>query len=157
MIEARSGKIPTTSVRRRISLLRRSSELLLQRWRQCSFGKPVKASRSAGGAPERAEVDHPALLRPGEGVGFASGSRAIADDLAGLVHRLGVARRATERAEVDHPALPRPGEGMSGDIPDDLAPADHLAAVVHRTCEAVGAPEGGEVDRPRDTSLFGSG
>src|SRR5712691_5354818 len=38
--------MPTTSVRRRISLFSRSSELLLQSCRQCSFGKPVKASGS---------------------------------------------------------------------------------------------------------------
>src|SRR3989440_7660850 len=38
--------MPTTSVRRRISLLSRSSELLLQSCRQCSFGNAVKASRS---------------------------------------------------------------------------------------------------------------
>src|SRR5262249_3856490 len=39
-------KMARTSVRRRISLFSLSRELLLQSWRQCSFGKPVKASRS---------------------------------------------------------------------------------------------------------------
>ena len=43
--------MPTTSVRRRISLFSRSSELLLQSCRQCSFGKLVKASRSVADAP----------------------------------------------------------------------------------------------------------
>src|SRR5881397_708651 len=47
MTAARSGKMPTTSLRRRISLLSRSSELFDQSCRQCSFGKLVKASRSA--------------------------------------------------------------------------------------------------------------
>jgi hypothetical protein len=43
----RSGKIPTTSVRRRISLFNRSWGLLDQIWRQISFGNAVNASRSA--------------------------------------------------------------------------------------------------------------
>src|SRR6266540_3204517 len=38
--------MPTTSVRRRISLFSRSSELFDHSWRQCSFGKAVKASSS---------------------------------------------------------------------------------------------------------------
>jgi len=45
--EARSGKIPTTSVRRRISWLSRSCGLLDQICRQISRGKAVKASTSA--------------------------------------------------------------------------------------------------------------
>ena len=71
MTAARFGKMPTTSVRRRISLLSRSSELLLQSWRQCSFGKLVKASRSAAASSSSAAasgkrvlelVDDPAVL-----------------------------------------------------------------------------------------------
>jgi hypothetical protein len=42
-----SGKMPTTSLRQRISLFSRSSELFDQSWRQCSFGKPVKARISS--------------------------------------------------------------------------------------------------------------
>src|SRR5436305_8482900 len=47
MIAARFGKIPTTSVRRRISLLRRSCGLLDQIWRQISWGNTENASRSS--------------------------------------------------------------------------------------------------------------
>jgi hypothetical protein len=47
---ARSGKIPTTSVRRRISRFSRSEGLFDQIWRQTSFGNAVKASRSARAA-----------------------------------------------------------------------------------------------------------
>src|SRR5438128_6336331 len=43
---ARSGKMPTTSVRRRTSRFSRSWGLLLQIWRQCSRGKVAKASTS---------------------------------------------------------------------------------------------------------------
>jgi hypothetical protein len=52
MIEARSGKIPTTSVRRRISRLRRSLGLD-QIWRHRVGGNAVKArisARAASGA-----------------------------------------------------------------------------------------------------------
>ncbi len=48
---SRLGKMPTTSVRRRISRLSRSCGLLLQIWRQCSFGNAVKASRRPLGYP----------------------------------------------------------------------------------------------------------
>src|SRR4051812_7171908 len=41
MMEARFGKMPTTSVRLRISRLSRSCGLLLQICRQCSLGKLV--------------------------------------------------------------------------------------------------------------------
>ena len=43
----RSGKIPTTSVRRRISRLRRSLGLFDQTWRQTSLGNAVNARMSA--------------------------------------------------------------------------------------------------------------
>jgi hypothetical protein len=49
---SRLGKIPTTSVRRRISRLRRSLGLLLQIWRQISLGNAVNARMSAR-APSR--------------------------------------------------------------------------------------------------------
>lgn len=45
-----AGKIPTESVRRRISLLRRSLGLLGQIWTHTSLGKAVKASRSSHAA-----------------------------------------------------------------------------------------------------------
>jgi hypothetical protein len=41
------GKIPTTSVRRRICLLRRSWGLFERIWRQSSVGNAVKARRSS--------------------------------------------------------------------------------------------------------------
>ena len=44
---ARLGKIPTTSVRRRISLFSRSCGLFDQIWRQISRGNAVNASRSS--------------------------------------------------------------------------------------------------------------
>ena len=47
MIEARSGKMPTTSVRRRISRMRRSLGLFDQICRHTSLGKAVKARMSA--------------------------------------------------------------------------------------------------------------
>ena len=50
MTASRSGKIPTTSVRRRISRLSRSLGLLDQIWRQISFGNAVKARTSARAA-----------------------------------------------------------------------------------------------------------
>src|SRR5436190_10237560 len=46
MTAPRLGKMPTTSVRRRISRFRRSWGLLLQIWRQCTLGNSQKASRS---------------------------------------------------------------------------------------------------------------
>ena len=47
----RSGKMPTTSVRRRISLLRRSwIGLLDQIWRQTALGKAAKARMSSRAA-----------------------------------------------------------------------------------------------------------
>src|SRR3954471_6389294 len=46
MRASRSGKMPTTSVRRRISRFSRSEGLLLQIWRQTSLGKAVNASTS---------------------------------------------------------------------------------------------------------------
>ena len=78
MIEVRSGKMPTTSVRRRTSLLSRSSELFDQSCRQCSFGKPVKASRSGAASSEQRS-------------GFGKARLELLGD-AGvlLVHRLGV-------------------------------------------------------------------
>src|SRR5690242_5722712 len=50
MMAARSGKMPTTSVRRRSSLFSRSCGLDDQIWRQISRGTAVKASRSASAA-----------------------------------------------------------------------------------------------------------
>src|SRR5439155_26393884 len=77
MTAARSGKMPTTSVRRRISLLSRSSELLLHSCRQCSFGKPVKASRSAAASSSSAAASGEATfeLVNDAGVLFEDGGR----------------------------------------------------------------------------------
>src|SRR5205823_6292643 len=62
----------------------------------------------AAGA-EGAEVDHPARLRAGEGVGRTDGGRrALADHLAACVHAVGGAEGAAEGAEVDHPARAGP-------------------------------------------------
>jgi hypothetical protein len=70
------------SVRRRISLLSRSSDLFLQSCRQCSFGKPMKAA----GRP---------LPRP-RGRGFGEACLELVDDPAVLlVHGL---RRAERRS-----------------------------------------------------------
>src|SRR5205085_12681342 len=52
-------------------------------------------------AAEGAEVDHAALLGPGERVDPETGDRALADHLAARVHGLGCAEVAAERAEVD--------------------------------------------------------
>jgi hypothetical protein len=46
---SRSGKMPTTSVRRRISRLSRSFGLFDQTGARSAFGKAVKARMSAGG------------------------------------------------------------------------------------------------------------
>jgi hypothetical protein len=62
--------VPTTSVRRRISLLSRSCGFVDQIWRQCSFGKPAKASlgaglvevRGGGGEALGELADHPPVL-----------------------------------------------------------------------------------------------
>ena len=70
----RVGKMPTTLVRRRISLLRRSWGLLDQIWDQWALGNPVNARRSEA-APSRwsaastsptwrVVVDDPAVLGP---------------------------------------------------------------------------------------------
>src|SRR5690349_5352804 len=53
MMAARLGKMPTTSVRRLTSLLRRSCGLLLQICRQCSCGKLAKASTSGPASASR--------------------------------------------------------------------------------------------------------
>jgi hypothetical protein len=50
MAASRSGKMPTTSVRRRISRLSRSFGLLDQICRQISLGNAVNASRSSRAA-----------------------------------------------------------------------------------------------------------
>jgi hypothetical protein len=49
MIASRLGKMPTTSVRLRISLLRRSWGLSDQTWRQTSRGKAVKGEDVVAG------------------------------------------------------------------------------------------------------------
>ena len=49
-MSARSGKMPTTSVRRRNSLFRRPWGLDDQTWRQISRGAAVQASRSSRAA-----------------------------------------------------------------------------------------------------------
>ena len=54
---SRFGKIPTTSLRLRISRLSRSCGLFDQIWRQCSFGKVVKA-RSSSVAPSSTALAH---------------------------------------------------------------------------------------------------
>jgi hypothetical protein len=50
VIAASLGKMPTTFVRRLISLLSRSSGLVLQILRQCSYGKCRNASTSSRAA-----------------------------------------------------------------------------------------------------------
>ena len=50
------GKMPTTSVRLRISRLRRSCGLLLQIWRQCSLGKVANASTSCVASASMSEA-----------------------------------------------------------------------------------------------------
>ena len=72
--EPRVGKMPTTSLRRRISRFNRSWGLLDQICFQCSLGNPVNANRSAAassrcwaasGESYRVEVvDDPAVLGP---------------------------------------------------------------------------------------------
>ena len=67
------GKIPTTLVRRPISLLSRSWGLLDQIWRQFALGNPVKAKISAPSPVDVVSgrvhseigevVDHTAVLR----------------------------------------------------------------------------------------------
>jgi hypothetical protein len=53
-------------------------------------------------APEGAEVDHPALLRPREGMlTLIRGRGALADDLAALVQRMREAEITAQRAEID--------------------------------------------------------
>src|SRR3954467_15310255 len=59
--ELRSGKMPTTSVRRRISRFKRSLGLLDQIWRQISLGNAVNASTS-GRAVSRWSGDRGQLL-----------------------------------------------------------------------------------------------
>ena len=75
---SRLGKMPTTSVRRRISRLSRSLGLLDQIWRQISLGKAVKARMSARA---RVEVlgDRGQLLGDG-----------VEDPVELGVHRVGV-------------------------------------------------------------------
>src|SRR5205085_932521 len=83
----------------------------------------------AVGAADGAEVDHPALPRPGEGMeADAAGGSAVAGHLAAWAHVDGDAEGAAEGAEVDHPARLGPREGVS-DSGGGSAPADDLTAV----------------------------
>src|SRR5439155_17559607 len=83
-------------------------------------------------APERAEIDDPALPCPGEAMyGGIPGGEAITGHLAADVHRPGVAGGAAKGAEVDNPTIPRPDEGMWVAMPPGrVAIADDLATVV---------------------------
>jgi hypothetical protein len=69
MTASRSGKMPTTSVRRRISRLSRSLGLLLQICRHTSFGKAVKARLSTADSPD--EEQH----SPAQPVPLVQGAR----------------------------------------------------------------------------------
>jgi hypothetical protein len=66
MIELRAGKMPTTSVRRRISRLRRSLGLFDQIWRQTSSGNAVNARMSGREAPVKDDPRIPVRLACGE-------------------------------------------------------------------------------------------
>ena len=60
---ARLGKIPTTSVRRRISLFKRSCGLLERIWGQCSTGKALNAKMSsAASSTSLARSQNPAWV-----------------------------------------------------------------------------------------------
>src|SRR5207249_1950220 len=88
----------------------------------------VDPEGKAEAAAEGAEIDHPALHRPREGMQSAVGGFGPADDLAAVVDRLGHAEAAAEGAEIDHPALHRPRKRMISAAGDGLAEADDLAA-----------------------------
>src|SRR2546423_10972349 len=80
-------------------------------------------------AAEGAEVDHPACVRPGEGMGRDIPRDAGgAHHLATCVHVPGGAVAATDGAEVDHPARLRPGEGGGGAVGGGGGGGDHTAA-----------------------------
>src|ERR671936_247553 len=106
----------------------------------CRGARPddVAACVDGGGAAveaaDCAEVDHPALLRPGEGMAGnerrgARDDRADADHLTARAHVAGDALGATaEGAEVDHSARTRPRESGRLEVAGDTAVDDHLAA-----------------------------
>ena len=117
--------MPTTSVRRRISLLSRSSELLLQSWRQCSFGKPVKASRSGPASSRSAAASGKRVCELGDDPGVLvvhGGGVGLGEDRAH--HRRDEALRALgdARQEVAHEvaaaALPSGARERGGDRVD---------------------------------------
>src|SRR5438034_912261 len=79
---------------------------------------------------ESAEIDHPALLRPGEGVLAAAARFGSADDLARAIDSGGGAPTPAEGAQVDRTARLRPREGVVG-AAARVGFADDLARVVH--------------------------
>ena len=97
MMDARSGKMPTTSVRRRISRLSRSLGLLDQIWRQISFGNAVKARDVGPGALE--VLGHRRELL----------TQGVDDPVELGVHRLGVGLVVDRMQQRLDPAPPRLG------------------------------------------------
>ena len=90
---ARSGKMPTTSVRRRISRLRRSRGLFLQIWRQCLLGHGGEGEDVGPGLVEQLGGGREALLELGH------------DALMLVVHRGGVGLREDRAHQRGHERL----------------------------------------------------
>src|SRR5882724_9870290 len=100
----------------------------------------------AEGAAEGAEIDHPGLLSPQEGMDSSvAGHQTPPDDLAAAVQCQSNAFGAAEGAEIDHPARLRPRKGTACVLGRETQP-DDLAVVVDRRNLAVSAAEGAEVD-----------
>src|SRR3954454_12975121 len=94
--------MPTTSVRRRISRLRRSAGLLLQICRQTSLGKAVKASTSARAASRCSAAAGGQIPEEGQPAGAVLGGGDLqAEDLPVPV---AVDAGRDQGVHVDHPA-----------------------------------------------------
>src|SRR5206468_7767686 len=73
---------------------------------------------------------------------------SLADDLAEVVHREGVAVGAAEGAEIDHSARRRPRERVERGATGSATTADDLSITIHREGLTESAAEGAEIDHP---------
>ena len=134
MTAARSGKMPTTSVRRRISLLSRSSGLFYQIWRQCSLGKRGEGEQVGAGLVEQLggggeallELVHDArvLLVDRVGVGLVEDRahqrrhealRALGDAGQQVAHEVRAAALPARARQRRGDRVDEPGVGVGGD------------------------------------------
>src|SRR5207245_1370239 len=108
------------------------------------------AGSAALAAAEGADLDHPGLGRPEEGVQIARGSGTGAHGVATVVDGGRPACAPPEGAEIDHPGLGRPEESVDG-APEgsDGAAANDVTAVI----DGAGFGKTGRADLPEDAEI----